>query len=403
MANIEEEMPGIPAAKTVDGDSREGAVGAGADTTTQTPATLEPNTCVDVLSIPAHEAPLKSKIEILPNEILSSIFECLDSPKPSDSRLHDEPTFDLTCSKLATLKAISCVSKRWRVEVFPILFKYARCILPKLATGTLLGTPMRPFLDFVRRYSLRKIISSLTLVVHGESTTSDSEVKYRLDGVEPFWYSLFQIIDPIEILIIAPAPVLGALSSCNVVMVDAYKFHCPCHYLLLRQSSAPANSSPVVGGISAHEYPTDSQTREIVEPVTANFSIDNIPDLEKLQGGAIRSGSGNSTPAEVILEPKPSVLAEGILSSPEHRVASAKLQDSPTDVQMYSSTDARTPLSESIPYGSSELADLGSSALFDVRRWAMLLLNEGSFVQAYNTHEFWLIEVPSVSATIPRS
>ncbi|RDL39113.1 uncharacterized protein BP5553_03453 [Venustampulla echinocandica] len=391
-ANIQAEMSEIPEAKTPDGNNR---TGAGLDVMAQAPVTLKPDTYVEVLPAQTCKSGLNSNIEILPNEILSSIFRCLDTPKPSDSALHDEPTFDLTHTRSATLKAISCVSKRWRLETFPILFKYARCILPKLATSTSLSTPTEPFLDFVRRYSLRKVISSFTLVIHGESITCDSKATYRLDGVEAFWYSLFKIIDPVEVLLAAPVPVLGALTACSVSMEDAYRLDCPCHYLRLKRSSTLVSNSPVLEGISAHEYPTNNQTREIVEPVTANFSIDNIPDLAKRQGET-RSNSGDSTPAETISEPKVDVLTEAIPSSSEHRVASAELQESSPNGQAYSSTDAQASLSENIPRGPSELAHPGSSALFDVRPWTTLLLNEGSFIQAYNSHEFWLIQVPSI-------
>jgi hypothetical protein len=38
-----------------------------------------------------------------------------------------------------------------------------------------------------------------------------------------------------------------------------------------------------------------------------------------------------------------------------------------------------------------------TSPLFEIRPWSSLLLNEGSFIKAYATHEFWLRQAPSVS------
>lgn len=38
-----------------------------------------------------------------------------------------------------------------------------------------------------------------------------------------------------------------------------------------------------------------------------------------------------------------------------------------------------------------------TSPLFEIRPWSSLLLNEGSFIKAYATYEFWLRQAPSVS------
>ena len=37
-----------------------------------------------------------------------------------------------------------------------------------------------------------------------------------------------------------------------------------------------------------------------------------------------------------------------------------------------------------------------SSELFEIRPWSKLLLNEGSFIRAYATYEYWLRQPPSV-------
>ena len=38
-----------------------------------------------------------------------------------------------------------------------------------------------------------------------------------------------------------------------------------------------------------------------------------------------------------------------------------------------------------------------ASTLFGIRPWSTILLNEGSFIKAYSTYEFWLRQAPSVS------
>lgn len=63
------------------------------------------------------------------------------------------------------------------------------------------------------------------------------------------------------------------------------------------------------------------------------------------------------------------------------------------------------------PIGDSEIpshselpptrAEPPSSTIFDIRPWASLLLNEGSFVKVYHAMEFWLKRPPSVRPALP--
>ena len=62
----------------------------------------------------------------LPEELLLSIFECLDSTPPSELRARQEPSLQFTNATRHTLKDLSSVSRRWRRTVLPLLFKNAR-------------------------------------------------------------------------------------------------------------------------------------------------------------------------------------------------------------------------------------------------------------------------------------
>ena len=62
----------------------------------------------------------------LPVELMLHIFNCLDSVAPSTLKIRQEPSLDLTKSINHILKDISCVSKRWRRIVMPLLFRDAR-------------------------------------------------------------------------------------------------------------------------------------------------------------------------------------------------------------------------------------------------------------------------------------
>lgn len=72
-----------------------------------------------------------ASISSLPEELQLLVLDFLDSPPPSSSRLRQEPCLALTDSADRTLKCVSLISKRWRRLVLPTLFKYTRLRLDK--------------------------------------------------------------------------------------------------------------------------------------------------------------------------------------------------------------------------------------------------------------------------------
>jgi hypothetical protein len=65
-------------------------------------------------------------INSLPEELQLLVIDFLDSPSPSSQKLRLEPSLSLTDSPDCTLKRLSLVSKRWRRLVLPTLFVYTR-------------------------------------------------------------------------------------------------------------------------------------------------------------------------------------------------------------------------------------------------------------------------------------
>jgi hypothetical protein len=300
-------------------------------------------------------------IQKLPNELLSNIFENFDVPKPSDFGLNDEPTFDLTDSKSANLKSISRVTKRWRNLVIPVLFNHARLNVSDSKTQRpILNRHIAPFFDFVNRHSLRKFITSFTLLVRDKKIAIDLDGEYRLTGFSSFWYSLFKIIDPIELLIVAHPTALGPLTACHVVLTEAWNFDCPCHYLRLQRPAASAlASSTVVEELSAVNDSQDRQAREPIEPIVESPQRSNV----------------------VAASTRPFVNSN----------------DSHSNVTLTGRHTSDTgSSSDAAPLELWELPRGDSSPVFDIRSWTTLLLNEGSFIRAYSTYEFWLRQPPSV-------
>jgi hypothetical protein len=265
----------------------------------------------------------------------------------------------------------------------PMLFRSARFIVaePKIRRP-LLDKVMAPFFEFVKANSLRPVITSFTLLVHDKKVGNTSEAENRLNDFSNFWNTLFKIIDPVEFLVVAPAGALGALTACHIYLEDAWCFDCPCHYLKLQRAPISNYDSPKRKGVAPKEYPTTDQTHEIVEPVTENFSIHNIPDL---------------------LEHPPTEGAQATEESYRsfHRLDNSPSEgkkQAPTQNEVSSSASASASATATAPTSQPRVATRGdTSALFDVRPWTTLLLNEGSFIRAFATYEFWLRQPPSVS------
>jgi hypothetical protein len=323
---------------------------------------------------PASEQRFLTPIEALPMEILTTVLGYLDVPQPSTLALQEEPHFKLTESENTTLKAVSCVSRRLREAAIPILFKHAQFIVPaatvrrsKVRRSTL-SKQIRLFLDFVVIHSLQKSIASLTLLVHDPQIYDSVNVdgKPKLNGFASFWKTLFTVIDPLELLIVAPAEALGALTSCHVYLPDAWRFDCPCHYLRLqRPAGSPRFSSSIDEDIPAEQYTEAGLVDQELE--TESSSDDNI--------------------SEPFTEDEFPVVHD----SPE----SFERPERPrTDLEV-----TITAISSAEDPWEVERAE--SSALFEIRPWSKLLLNEGSFIRAYATYEYWLRQPPSVSAVLP--
>lgn len=164
---------------------------------------------------------------MLPNELLSQVLACLDIPRRSDAHLLNEPHFGLTESNIVDLKSASRVSKRWRQVVFPLLFKHSRFIVQDFKDyRPILDKEIEPFLNFARRASLHAMIESFTLVVTAEKVRGTG--RDPLDSFSPFWVTIFDVLDPSELIVVAPSTTLGSLAACFVHTGEVWHFDCSC-------------------------------------------------------------------------------------------------------------------------------------------------------------------------------
>jgi hypothetical protein len=307
----------------------------------------------------ANKLAASATIEYLPNELLSNIFGYLDYPQPSASGLLNEPTFELTYAEVANLKAISLVSKRWRHIILPELFTHSRFIVhdPKAMPRPVLKDEIQPFLGFVRQNSLEKIVASFVLLVQDEKVANNLEGIYQVNGFASFWNLLFQCIDPAELLIVAPVEALGALTSCYVYLQDKWSFDCPYQYLRLQQ--------PPIKKSTTTQESKSATNHAAPEQVTDNASK-VIPSAEPVHNSS-----------ENLLRRPLDTISQIVQPVPQFEAPSSK------------------PSLEDWQFPRAE-----SSALFEIRPWSTLLLNEGSFVKAYSTYEFWSKQPPSVSSVV---
>lgn len=135
-------------------------------------------------------------ISCLPVELLVHVFSFLDGPAPSDLRLHDQPHADMLRTDGAQsqpLKSVSLVSWRWRTAVLPLLFRNVIwCFdrfdlmhadhLRELNSSNDNQDGRRaalqeaiPLLSFIRDYNLTSYVRTLTLVVQSTRTTRNGD------------------------------------------------------------------------------------------------------------------------------------------------------------------------------------------------------------------------------------
>lgn len=300
-----------------------------------------------------------TNIHALPTEMLSHIFSFLDSPAPSDERLHDQPHAHMLKEpdlSSQNLKNLSLVSKQWRATVLPLLFRNAIWYLDQsdlsLVDLEQSSGPhsMIPLLSFVRDNNLTSYVKTLTLVVvkstrvrstgaggieinrSGDSETSpdpfgplnragrERDMVFNQD-TNWLWNLIFDLLDPLRFTIIASPRTLASLLARMLFLGDAWSFYQSHHVLSLSRSQTKVAS----------------------------------PDKE-LEGGATHEEEGQST---------------------SHAPASA----------------AQPSLSSSsVPLPAKRIP----CDLFTIRPWQALLLNEGSSTRVYKTYEYYHRRPPSM-------
>ena len=336
------------------------------------------------ISLPSDERiPVKTssgpKHEALPNELLANIFKYLETRRLALSRVHDQPNFEITDSDVKDLKNVAQVSKRWRSVALPKLFRHARFMAKADGPGGLnISEHMNPFFELVKERKLGSEISSFTLLVRNTGDTDDIEGSEEL--VAKFWEVFFQTFNPLDLLIVAPPVILGALTACYVPMKDAQHFHCPYHYLQLQQPVLPGDSNGQEGGGKAPEKAVVDAQKDEVDSEVKERDIDSSGTKDQAAQNTASTSSTEATAAR---------------ATPEVDDISNQLSSSSVVPEIPKEAPKTEPSSDRPPNPQS--------TLFSIRPWTVLLLNEGSFIKALCPQSPTECVTPSVSPRLTTS
>jgi hypothetical protein len=291
-------------------------------------------------------------IDILPTELLAHVFSFFDGPAPSDTRLHDQPEIGMLKSPdEVSLKNISLVSKRWRAIALPMLFHHVVWALDRyllLAEPADASDPvdMIPLLSFLRANDLGHHVQSFTILVKNRMLPA---ARRPSDGAAAGSFS--------EASARWPNPDAE-------LSVGRSRFHS------IANSAAAYNEdndwvwNMLFGLMDPLRFTIIASPHMLASLLSCMLFVgdaDSFSDRQLLHILSL-SRESRSTRAE---EPGPSESKSPSESSPPRHACSSKPKRKP-------------------------------SALFTIRPWTHLLLNEGSSIRVYKNYEFFLRRPPSI-------
>jgi hypothetical protein len=326
----------------------------------------------------------------LPEELQQLILEFLDSPSPSSGRLRHEPCLELTDSEDRTLKRISLVSKRWRRLVLPTLFKYARLRLDRpprtewnacpVCNGSVFATGRIPtagpnVLGDIDQYHVEMISAALSQreisLTSGKSYTESPTENEDAPAVHPsstftwiqrFYHSMLDFLMFLEENDIA-----------NIID----------NFVLYTDQTLEAK---------LHRFPHEAADKDWRFPASAAFwghllSVIN-PSTITILAPPLDLACLTNCAVDTFGD-----WAFGEMDYHILTLRQAKTGHASTEIPTYASL-------RSIPTSYPSIA---TSSVLNLRPWTHLGLNEGPFLKAYGTYEFFERGPPSLVYSIKDS
>lgn len=296
-------------------------------------------------------------IDRLPEELLLQVFAYLERPAPSQLNARKEPSLDITNSEYRDYKNASCVSRRWRRIVLPLLFSHCRLRL-----------------DAVPR------AESSTCQVCGISPSRSAQMSSCID---PYHEQLLQQ----AALVGNPASdddgnqALPSLQGTLEVALQWY--HCLRDYLEFIQAHALetcVQSFALITedcGIVYDRYPHRSAANQDYRYRAAAAlwqhllqTIAPIRILIVASPGDL--GCVTNCAIDMIGDWAFSDMNYHILELSNEGTSSRRLENVPIDF-------------ETLEYAPSEFPGIANASLLRLHPWTEIGLNEGSFLKAYGT------------------
>ncbi|KAJ0119231.1 F-box domain-containing protein [Diaporthe amygdali] len=298
-------------------------------------------------------------ISALPTEMLSHIFSFLDAEAPSDRRLHDQPHAHMLKDpdlSSQNLKNLSLVNKQWRATVLPLLFRNAVWYLDhsdlslvdlELSTGP---HSMIPLLSFVRDNNLTSYVKTLTLVVvkstRVRSNGGDAELSRSGDnGYSPDPFGPWNRVGRERDMVFN--------EDSNWLWNLIFDLLDPLRFTII--ASPRTLASLLARMLFLGDAWSFHQSHHVLS-LSRSQNTAASSDKENDEPGAPYKEAGSSSPASSEITAQPSTAAS-----------------------------SATPPAKRVP-----------CALFAIRPWTSLLLNEGSSTRVYKTYEYYHRRPPSM-------
>jgi hypothetical protein len=299
-------------------------------------------------------------VDSLPPELLGHIFSYFDSVAPSDDRLKDQPKDDMLRCADCPLKTISLVSRRWRAIALPILFRHVLWTLegcdqllakPNLDAGSDSHPVTRiPILAFLAANDLDRHVRSFTIMVCRKSVPGMPQAPSPAAVTQP---------PPQRGQAGYGSPVLDSQALQSLVSSFATAYHEDNNWLwdLLFSFMDPLRLTIIA---------SPQTLARLLSCMVFVGDVDFFSTGERLH---ILSLSRSSKPSSGPPQPSSTPEASSLATAPAPHCCPGHRKHIPT-------------------------------ALFTIRPWTHLLLNENSSIRAYRSYHYFDRRPPSILTSL---
>ena len=341
----------------------------------------------------------KASLDSLPEELQLHILQYLDTPPPSSQRLRQEPCLSLTNSEEVTLKSVSVTSRRWRRLVLPILFKHVRFRL---------DAPASPRWDACHVCNAAALSGELTSTTHSQQPGGVDQ--YHIDMVaaalercnvnlragqtddeaQQMGQMAFEEKERLK-----PSKALAWISRFYHGLQD-FLGYLRAHDLAKVVQSFVLYTDRMLEE-KLHRFPHQAADRDWRFPASAAFWSHMLSAIDPKVVTIVAPPIDLACLTNCAID----TLGDWAFGDMDFHILSLSWDKAASPPGYDNASKHGTPLSydniQAIPTGFPLVAP---SSLFALRPWSHLSLNEGSFLKAYGTYEFFERGPPSIVTSI---